>query len=602
MNNTTKALCLKGAKRYLSEKLDDLPQDCFFNKILCGAGGTRLAITNDKPYIIAVPTTDLIISKESQHNNLLGIYGKVSKEAIKNYLTNGGNKLMVTYHSLPKVVEALGDSIKDFQLLVDEAHMLTEGDDKDFMHGDINYILQTFKKFKSYCFMTATPFPRECFPEQIKDIPYIEAQWDKEVLIPVRIIAQHITTRYVDYICKIALDYLEGSKEGNAYFFYNSVEGISQVCYKLIKAGYAKPEDIRIICADKNSSYIKKYVHKDLEIQSVTSEPKKLNFITAKAFEGTDIMDEQGVTYVCADAKKKHTRLEIHTKIPQIVNRIRNSIYNEEVYLLYSKSFITHPESKQQYLKTIEIGIDRASIQSEEIKELPETIKELLNYELLETSEFFTKDLVGNYIPNVNAGKRAIALWEAANVTYSVFNNTKKSISNLEIETPLIKILQEGGNTNIFELPQGVEKVKLGGKKANFKKMCLDYLKAIEEKDLETITFIEDYDPIFKLSRQTFKNNLEYDMSAVSYNQSRLEKRLGLQEACNSDNLKETVYSKFRVNSVVPKNTIKDKLQTIYEENNIDKLAKSTDIKKYFEVKPTTNTKGDNCFKIIKKL
>ena len=152
------------------------------------------------------------------------------------------------------------------------------------------------------------------------------------------------------------------------------------------------------------------------------------------------------------------------------------------------------------------------------------------------------------------------------------------------------------------DLPQGVEKVKLGGKKANFKKMCLDYLKAIEEKDLETITFIEDYDPIFKLSRQTFKNNLEYDMSAVSYNQSRLEKRLGLQEACNSDNLKETVYSKFRVNSVVPKNTIKDKLQTIYEENNIDKLAKSTDIKKYFEVKPTTNTKGDNCFKIIKKL
>ena len=31
MNNTTKALCLKGAKRYLSEKLDDLPQDCFLN-------------------------------------------------------------------------------------------------------------------------------------------------------------------------------------------------------------------------------------------------------------------------------------------------------------------------------------------------------------------------------------------------------------------------------------------------------------------------------------------------------------------------------------------------------------------------------------------
>ena len=49
----------------------------------------------------------------------------------------------------------------------------------------------------------------------------------------------------------------------------------------------------------------------------------------------------------------------------------------------------------------------------------------------------------------------------------------------------------------------------------------------------------------------------------------------------------------------------KYELEISYDASNIDSsgyLIDFGDIKKYFEVKPTTNTKGDNCFKIIKKL
>lgn len=593
---------------HLGKLIEDLPQNCFFNKVLCGAGGTHLALANKNKYIILVPTTDLIVSKEQQKqhftHDICFVYGSKPTKDILKYINEGGTKVMSTYHALPKILAALEVSdfdTKDFQLLVDEAHMLTEGDDKDFMHTEINNILLHFNKFKSYCFMTATPFPKECFPEQIKDIPYVVADWNPDVVTKTSITAQQITSKFTDYVTKIAIDHMNGTKEGNAYFFYNSVEAISQVCYKLIKSGLCTLNDIRIIAADKNAKYLQKYVHPELIIEDVTTEPKKLNFLTAKAFEGCDIYDEDGVTYVCADARKTHTRLEIHTKIPQIVNRIRNSKYNQNVNLLYTKSFISTNVSKAEFIRLTQDSIDEATIQIEEMKTISESLKKLINTEILETSEYFTKDEYGNYIVNQNAGKRALALWEAANQTYTVFKNDK-AIEVTKVRSPLIELLFNGGNTEEFTLPSGAEKLKLGGKKANFSLMCKDYLEALDTKDIEQVKFIEDYDDIFLKARTTFKGNIHQDFSACSYQRSNIEKRLGLQLQCNDSKLNQIIEAKFKIGSIVPKSKIIKLLEGIYQTEGISKKAKATDIKKWYQVKPTTNTKGENCFKIISKL
>lgn len=57
-----------------------------------------------------------------------------------------------------------------------------------------------------------------------------------------------------------------------------------------------------------------------------------------------------------------------------------------------------------------------------------------------------------------------------------------------------------------------------------------------------------------------------------------------------------------KINKVYSKVELKDKFQEYYDTRNIQLKAKATTIKDYFEVKETKNTKGDNCFKIIKKL
>lgn len=82
--------------------MDDFPKNCIFNKVKTGCGATTIALTNDENYIIAVPTTELVINKcyppkdkdgrdiawkKSQiqagvsptNDRLFGLYGKFTK-------------------------------------------------------------------------------------------------------------------------------------------------------------------------------------------------------------------------------------------------------------------------------------------------------------------------------------------------------------------------------------------------------------------------------------------------------------------------------------------------------------------------------------------
>ena len=44
-------------------QMEDLPQNCIFNKVVTGCGGTTIVLFNERDYIISVPTTELITNK-----------------------------------------------------------------------------------------------------------------------------------------------------------------------------------------------------------------------------------------------------------------------------------------------------------------------------------------------------------------------------------------------------------------------------------------------------------------------------------------------------------------------------------------------------------
>jgi hypothetical protein len=244
------------ANRFLSEVMKDLPQGGFFDKVVCGSVGTHLALTNSIPYVIVVPFVEIIRSKISQpsYNDVYVVCGDASitsrnkPENLKAAIKSGTvKKFLVTYASFEKLVLSLEDKAKNFQLLVDEAHMLTAADDKNYMHVHIRKILIHYTKFKSFCFMTSTPYDRECIPDELNHLPMYRAKW--KPLVPVSLIAQQIKQNFNNYIAYIALEHLQGKRPGSAFFFFNSIEGIGAVVKKLLN--FCNVNEIRIIASRK---------------------------------------------------------------------------------------------------------------------------------------------------------------------------------------------------------------------------------------------------------------------------------------------------------------------------------------------------------------
>ena len=88
----------------------DLPHNCIFNKVRTGCGGTTIALQNEENYVIAVPTTELIVNKLNSTENLFGLYGdfaSINKDLISYTKRNGVKKIICTYDKLPKLVEVV---------------------------------------------------------------------------------------------------------------------------------------------------------------------------------------------------------------------------------------------------------------------------------------------------------------------------------------------------------------------------------------------------------------------------------------------------------------------------------------------------------------
>lgn len=309
--------------------MEDLPHDCIFNKVVTGCGGTTVALQNDEDYIIAVPTTELIINKIGRPDAGVGIvrfndetckivYGLHGKYApymerdILDYVaSHGTRKIICTYDKLPKLCEILDP--KGFRMLVDEYHRLLK--DYSYRERAIDGVLNNFRRFKSFCFMSATPIQPLFKPSCLEDVDDVIAEWPYKDLLKLRVkllqtnkpytMAANIINRYQTngYVT------VNGIKSYEAYFFINSVTDIVAI----MEHCHLNNDEVRIICAknDENEKKLKGY-----KISNSLSDSKKFNFITSKSFEGADYYSDTGLCFIVSSASNKHTLASIDCDIP----------------------------------------------------------------------------------------------------------------------------------------------------------------------------------------------------------------------------------------------------------------------------------------------
>lgn len=342
--------------------MEDLPYNCIFNKVRTGCGGTSIAIGNSENYVIAVPTTELIINKCNSEKELFGLYGNFTvslKNKLKDYIQTAEYiKIMCTYDKLPKLLEFINAS--DNRLLVDEYHNLLK--QYSFRDKAINGVLDNFRAFKSFCFMSATPIETELKPKDLDGVTEYVADWKEPLQL---CLLPYQTNKPYQFVANIISKYkqqgyieVNGHQSQEAYFFLNSVKEIAHI----IKECGLTNDNCRVICASGNQKELG-----EIKISNSLSPARTFNFITCKSFEGADFFSETGLCFVISNVHKKHTLASIDIDIPQIAGRIRNRenpLRNTVVHVFNTKKddlFADYEEVKEEAFRQLEIAKERVA-------------------------------------------------------------------------------------------------------------------------------------------------------------------------------------------------------------------------------------------------
>lgn len=476
----------------------DLPSRTYLNKQTTGCGATHLAITNDVDYVITVPYIRLIENKVEKHgDDIIAVHADVKNKTItdkykKCKLKGKPIKIMVTYEGLPRLFSFDWFNPKDFKLLIDECHDLCNFG--LFRKGAVNYILDIYKSFRDYVFVTATPNKEQFIPKKLTGIEFMSLNWADAKKTNISV--QKVTKNGNDYIVETCRQYLDGEIGGNAHIFYNSVKEIISVVKSIMALPNYKKDSIKIVCSDND--FNKRNINKvDTGLfQKSLSSPKLINFYTSCVFEGCDIEDKYGRTYIVVNSNRTSSKVCMTTLVPQICGRIRNSVYINDVKMLVCGNIDCLDYTRDEWLSVVVENLLKAKSTVDtynHAKQLPNNQK-ILN--TLRNSAIIDPYLVLTDDKDVIINQCAM---QAEMQRYDIIHAQYYTISQADItvESNVESLYKTNIVDDAFRPLGGVYK-SVVNKVGDYKIMMKQYIKANNEKDQDTIDFIDLHVPICK--------------------------------------------------------------------------------------------------------
>lgn len=422
--------------KYLGEvpkfKEEGLPVGYLIDKGKVGCGGTSIALENDKDTIICVPFVSLIKNKMQKYNkngnvNVLGVYAGITNQEIQAYIDNriGAKKIMCTYDSLHRVAGVTGYK---YFLLVDELHLLFI--QYIFRKYAVRNVLNEYTKFDEWSFLTATPIEQDLMLEELKEVPTYKIDWEYKVETKVKA----VQCKQVGATVKSTInDFLNGKVFGNAHFFVNSVDFIAS----MIKACNLTNENTRIVFSKDNQNY--RNTCQGIINGETTDPVKKINFYTSTCFEGCDLFDKEGKTFIVSESRRAQTLLDISTQVRQIAGRIRDTQYYDTITHFYKetryKKNLTFDEYKQVVLeeeRKAKSYVAKVNSDSELIAGTKESI-----YPYLEKIEEEGKP--AKFVFDPNRMKLDIYNFKVLNHTYSLEVNLSGEYNKAGLDIDCIK-------------------------------------------------------------------------------------------------------------------------------------------------------------------
>ena len=557
--------------------LPDLPQNCIFNKVITGCGGTTIALFNDKNYVIAVPTTELITNKtglvsaglskitspDGKEQSVFGLFGEFTymvKKHLKMYLaTEGIKKIMCTYDKVKYLDRYLKPA--DYQLLVDEYHLLLKA--YSYRSNAIEGVLKHYKDYKSSCFMSATPISPEFKPAALEGLSELVAVWnDTDTLF----VALERTNKPYVKASNIINAYkkdgyitVNGERSYEAFFFINSVTDIANI----LQYCHLSNDEVKIVCAntEPNREKLTGYT-----ISNSRSINKPFTFITSKSFEGADYFSQTGICFVVSNSSNNNTLLDISTDIYQIAGRIRtedNHFRNTLVHIVNTTG---------ERSMCLDMDYEELVERTKKEVEAESKIIDLINENPTITNRFLDKDYVkvndeGKYYLNemlINLDLYTVKLEQYIYKNgISIMKNYNKN--GIITTSPTYEKIEES-------LKRVVKKITF---KEAFIKYCeLKKLSLTDEHIIELYPLVvEAYN---KLGEDKVRQ-LRYTVKAVE------AELLNLDKTATNEYKVAKMLSNYK--GFISCKDLKNKLKNIYSSVGINKSAKASDIETYYNCK-----------------
>ena len=571
---------------YIGEFMTDLPDNVMFNKVTTGSGMTTLALTNDVKYVIAVPYVNLLLNKEvwCTNNSIDALFVHAKGHREEDIYSYTGNKIMVTYDSLHKVTNILKENrdISEWKLFIDESHTLLQS--AGYRYKAVTSVLNNFKEYGSYVFGTATPVMDKYKLKETQSIKKCRLQWSN--LQVVHISRKVCSNNLNRAVVSILNDHHTNKTEGNAHVFVNSVNLIAQI-YKGLKRLDVKTTDIRVVCS--NNDYNTKTLAKEgLAIGTVDSTLRGINFYTSTAFEGCDISDANGVSYVVVDAEREHTAIDIYTTLPQIIGRIRDTRYKNQCTLLIdpSNKFF---EPLEKFKEEIELHIEAGVSLS---KNYNESNNRVLRKDLMKVAKY------SNYViydadtdtlkSNENAHLSDMNSYEARSNKLYINTNNPKDLTDKEVNNSITTQYTHSEvviDRNLYLRADAREGKKFSTKEL-LKACCKDYLEASNEVEAQKI--LREYTEDDAFIGEAMRLGVDR-IKALFYVKSKIQAELNFTDPKTKDSRKLKLLNtlKLKVGQWYSGKVIKTKMKKIYDQQGISNKPNIKHLESIYEMKPS---------------
>ena len=370
------------------------------------------------------------------------------------------------------------------------------------------------------------------------------------------------------YIARLCKARASKGGEDNYHFFLNSVEGIS----KVIRLAGLKPEQCRIVCSQsKNSKDDNQKKLGEFKIETANDPVKTFNFYTSTCFEGQDIFDENGRTFIVSEPYKNHTKMDVMTSLLQICGRIRDSKYRHEINQVYSESPYKDV-SLEEFKASIQKNIEDADYDAELLNKLTQGFKGIIKGYVNKAPYFGVVDdkiVVDHNLANLEI------------VNYGIVNGQYASQCNMNLS-----LAKAGFNvtndTGAFKADEELEDIT-SIEKTPFKDLFEEYAGIRANHNMYNMG-------IFRASRIEVEKPLvkqAYDVLGpekvreMNYHQSNIKSELIKREHETKDTKIFLMLDDLLEKQVaIPKSEIKEILNDIYKELDIPQKAKATDLKR----------------------